>query len=352
MSVIIFILILGILVLVHELGHFLAAKKNGVLVEEFGIGLPPRIIGKKIGETIYSLNLIPLGGFVKLYGEEYHEMDKNKPPRLRMGRAFISKKPWQKAVIIISGVIGNFLLAWVLISFLFTQGVPAPTNKVIVEKIQSGSPAQTAGLKEKDIILKLIPQSPSTPQIPLTSTTDLINLSQKYAGREIALLIDRNGHHITTKITPRKNPPNGQGPLGIIITSFVEKKYPWYQAPFFGLLESFKITQTIVKELGKTLIQLITLRKPQVEVTGPIGIARYTGMAIKFGQNAVLELVALLSLNLAVINIFPFPALDGGRLTFVIYEWITKKGQSRYRKISQSGRLCYINNIGHFNLNK
>ena len=110
-----------------------------------------------------------------------------------------------------------------------------------------------------------------------------------------------------------------------MITSFIEKKYPWYQAPFYGLVQSFTITKQIAIELGKTVSNLITLKKTNVDVTGPIGIAKYTGQAIKFGHNAVLELIALLSLNLAVVNILPFPALDGGRLVFVIYEWVTKK---------------------------
>ena len=115
MSIIIFILILSLLILVHEMGHFLVAKKNGVLVEEFGFGYPPRLFGFKIGETFYSLNLIPLGGFVKLYGEEYQEKITSDLKK----RSFVSKKPWQKILVIVAGIIGNFLLGWVLISYLF-----------------------------------------------------------------------------------------------------------------------------------------------------------------------------------------------------------------------------------------
>lgn len=321
MSIIIFILILAILVLVHELGHFIAAKKSGVLVEEFGIGFPPRIFSLKYKETIYSVNVIPLGGFVKLYGEEYHEKIVNK------NRTFVFKKPWQKALIIIGGVVGNFLLGWLLISFLFTQGVPVPTNKVIIEKVQANSPAESAGIAEKDIILNF------------TSASDLINYTKKFAGQKITLVILRGNQQRKINLVPRKNPPAGEGPLGVVITSFVEKKYPWYQAPFFGLVEAAKITQRIVIELIKTLVQLLTLQRPPVEVAGPIGIARYTNQAIKFGKNAVLEFIALLSLNLAVINILPFPALDGGRLVFVFYEWVTKK------RVNQTIER-YVNSIG------
>ena len=321
MEIIVFIAILALLVLVHEFGHFIAAKKNGVKVEEFGFGFPPRLFGIKKGETIYSVNLIPLGGFVKLYGEEYHEEGKKKSKKLR-NKAFIYKKPWQKSLIIVAGIVGNFLLGWVLISFLFTQGVPTPTDKVIVEQVQPNTPAQSGGFRSGDVITQV--QIREKTHL-LNSASDLIRFSKDFSGEKITATVVRNNQQIKLAVVPRKNPPAGQGPLGIIITSFVEKKYSWYQAPFYGLIEAFKITKVIVIELSKTLFQLVMLRKPSVDVAGPIGIAQYTGQAIKFGKNAVLELVALLSLNLAVINILPFPALDGGRLIFVIYEWVTKR---------------------------
>ncbi len=320
MYILVFIAILVLLVLIHELGHFIAAKKNGVLVEEFGFGYPPRLIGKKIGETIYSINLIPLGGFVKIFGEDPDEEKINKT--VNRSRSFNTKKPWQKSLILISGVIGNFLLGWILISFLFTQGVPTPANKVIVEEVVSKSPAQTAGLKTHDAITKAIVNNKA---YSIRTTNDLINISKKFGGKKIILTVERSNRELNIEITPRKNPPAGTGPLGVIITSFIEKKYPWYEAPFFGLAEAFSITKQIVSQLVVTIAQFLSFKKPSADLTGPIGIAQYTGEAIKFGKNAVLELIALLSLNLAVINIFPFPALDGGRLVFVIYEWITRK---------------------------
>src|SRR3990167_3082436 len=146
MTILIFILILSLLVIVHELGHFIAAKRQGVLVEEFGIGFPPRVFGIKKGETTYSINLLPIGGFVKLYGEEYTQIEGKKETTNR-NRAFAYKHPWQKSLIIVAGVIGNFLLGWVLISFLFTQGVPSPINKVLIESVQPNSPAANADLQ-------------------------------------------------------------------------------------------------------------------------------------------------------------------------------------------------------------
>lgn len=322
MFVIVFFLILLVLVLIHEFGHFIVAKKSGVLVEEFGFGFPPRVIGKKIGETLYSLNLLPIGGFVKLFGEEYEELKDRKLNAPLKDRTFSYKKPWQKAFIIVAGVLMNFLLGWVLISYLFTQGVPTPTDKVIVEQVQKNSPAESVGIKSLNSITKVTKDGKV---YELKTVQDLITLTKKFAGEKIVLTVQDGDTLKNIEITPRKNPPKGQGALGISLTSFTEKKYPWYQAPFYGLVEAFNITRHIFVELGKTLFQLVTLQKPSVDVSGPIGIAQFTGQAMKLGNNALLELTALLSLNLAVINILPFPALDGGRLVFVIYEWITKK---------------------------
>ncbi len=317
MIILIFLLTLTILVLVHEFGHFLIAKKMGVKVEEFGLGLPPRLFGIKKGETLYSVNLLPLGGFVKLYGEEYSELRKG-----NKNKTFVNKKPWQKTFIVLGGVIGNFLLGWFIFSYLVTQGIPVPINKVIVEKVTKNSPADIAGLKEKDIILKLIG---STYSISLTSANTLIEETKKSAGQIIGLVIKRDNKTFFTKIMARKNPPKGEGPLGIAITSFIEKKYPWYTAPYYGLIEASNITYKIATELGKLILGLITFQKPHLDVAGPVGIANLAGQAIKFGGNAFLQFLALLSLNLAIINILPFPALDGGRLIFVLYEGITKK---------------------------
>jgi len=296
------------------------AKKMGVKVEEFGIGLPPKLFGIKKGETLYSVNLLPIGGFVKLFGEEY-----STPLALDKNRTFVNKKPWQKTLIVLGGVLGNFLLGWFIFSYLVTQGVPVPTNNVIVEKVTKNSPASMAGLKEKDVILKFVPPiSPMSP-IPLTSSTSLITLTQKYAEKNVKLLVQRGHQQLTVDLVPRVNPPKGEGPLGIAITSFIEKKYPWYTAPYYGLIEAFNITAKISSELGKMLYNLVTFHKQNVDVAGPIGIANLAGQAVKFGKNAFLEFLALLSLNLAIMNILPFPALDGGRLVFVLYEGITKK---------------------------
>lgn len=343
MYIVVFIIILAVLVLIHELGHFLAAKKNGIRVEEFGFGFPPRIWGFKRGDTLYSINLLPIGGFVKLFGEEYHEENAKHRSKVDADKAFINKTPAQKAFVIIAGVLGNFLLAWILISYLFTQGVPTPTNKVLVEKTLKNSPAEQAHLQPGDQLTRI---TVGSNMITLSSTADLTNYSKKYAGQRVIFTIKSQGKEKNIMIIPRLTPPQGEGPLGLLITSYEEKKYSWYQAPFYGLIHSYTITKTIVMELGKTAFNFFTMKKTNVDVAGPIGIAQYTGQAIKFGQNAVLELMALLSLNLAVINILPFPALDGGRLMFILYEWITKrrvnKNVEKYINMFGMGTLLFL----------
>lgn len=321
-STIVFILILSILILIHEFGHYIAAKKNDVYVEEFGFGLPPRAWGKKIGETIYSLNWLPFGGFVKLLGEEEHELNGKKLPDKLKNRTFASKKPWQKTIIITAGVFMNFMLGWAIISYLFVQGVPVPSDKLIVSQVVDNSPAKQAGLQKNDLIRNFF-QNGS--EYKIKKNEDFIGYAKKFAGKEITLRIERNKQFKYVSITPRIDPPKGQGPLGIVISSYEMKKYPIYEAPFKGLVESYEITKSIVKEFGKTIFKLVTFQKMDVEVSGPVGIAKITGDAVEVGPQAVLQLLAILSLNLAVINILPFPALDGGRLVFVLYEWIFRK---------------------------
>lgn len=338
-----FLLMLLILVLVHEFGHFIAAKLSKVRVDEFGFGLPPRLWGKKVGETLYSINWLPIGGFVKVYGEEYAELnDKEKGPEITdKSRAFAYKSAWKKIFILTAGILGNFLLGWLLISFLFTQGVLTSTNQVIVEKVQTNSPAQAVGIKEKDVIQKI---ESNGKEYPLTSSNDLIKATKELGDQESTLIVIRGNETKVFTVTPRKNPPKGQGSLGVVITSLTEKKYPWYLAPFYGLVEAFNITANIIIELLRTIAMLLTFQKPQVDVAGPIGILQYTGQAASYGIKAFLELVALLSLNLAVVNILPFPALDGGRLVFVIYEAVTKKkvNQTFERNLNFIGIISLI----------
>ena len=320
MSIIIFLVILSILILVHEFGHFIAAKKNNVMVEEFGIGYPPRIFSFKKNEKVYSINLLHFGGFVKVYGEEYHEEEKKKIKY--SNRAFINKKPWQKTLIILAGVVGNIMLAWVLFTYLSTQGVYINTNKVKIENIQKNSPAAYAGLSKGDIIKEVRIKSKA---YKINSPEKLISLTKKLAGEKISIMVERKNVNITLSITARKNPPKNEGPLGVVISSSELKKYSLFEAPYMGFVQTISYLKAIFLGFMDLFKDLFMFKKPSIEIAGPIGIAKYTNQAFQYGLNSLIEFTALLSLNLAVLNVIPFPALDGGRFAFVLYEWVSKR---------------------------
>ncbi len=311
-TALVFFLILSILVFVHELGHFLTAKYFGVGVEEFGFGLPPRIWGKKLKGTIYSINWLPIGGFVKLAGEDEEEHSLKRPRLARQGEAlrkfFWAKSKKERAVILTAGVLMNFLLAVGITAYLLNQGILEPAGRVHVEKVQPDSPAQKAGLLPNDIIMSF------------STAKDLIETTKKNAGQQVTLSILRDGKEITVRLTPREYPPAGQGAMGVVISDLEKKTYPLSVAPWKAFEINLLRGRDMLVGLGSTLWRLVTLQPIRTDVAGPIGIAQVTGEAVKFGWKAVLEFMSILSLNLAVLNILPFPALDGGRLTFVFLE--------------------------------
>lgn len=338
-TALIFILILVVLVLIHEFGHYYAAKRMGVYVEEFGFGFPPRVIGKKIGETLYSFNLIPLGGFVKLFGEEYHEGASKKSTS--SSRAFVNKKPWQKTIIIVAGVVMNFILGWAIISYLFTTGVPIPIGVKITD-VAVGSPAHSIGLEVGDVVEQIKYKDVST---DIITSQALISTTQSYLDKEIILVIARRGEQLEFLLTPRSNPPKGEGSMGIVMEQIIEVKYyQWYTAPYHGLIHAFNTTGIIAVEIIKIPAGFIMQKQTSVDFAGPVGIAKVIGEARQYGITAILEITALLSLNLAVINILPFPALDGGRLVFIIYEWVSgrKPNQNLERYMNMVGIVLLL----------
>ena len=302
-GIIFVIIFLSILILVHELGHFLTAKKFGLLVEEFGFGLPPRIWGKKIGETIYSINALPFGGFVKIYGEDGAAAiteEKN-------GRSFISLKAWQKAVILIAGVFFNFLLGWIVLSIVFSMGMP---SAVIVTDVLKDTPAAKAGLIQGDVIKGF------------STIEELIDFINDNRGKEISLEAERNGEVLKISATPRINPPEGQGALGIGLADAGLPKQNIFLSFWDGLKASISLIITIFIVIIDLISKIFIGQASLETVTGPIGIAKVTAQASSLGLVYLLQLLALISLNLTVINIFPFPALDGGRLLFLAIEKI------------------------------
>ncbi|MCL4200806.1 RIP metalloprotease RseP [Patescibacteria group bacterium] len=323
-----FLVILTVLVLIHELGHFMMARWIGVRVEEFGLGLPPRIWGKKFGNTIYSLNWLPIGGFVRLAGEDdasSGQLSKIKgklrpDQRQKLGEYFWARSKKERSVILAAGVIMNFILAVGITAALLVSGVKEPSGIVRVERIVAGSPAEKAGFQLNDTLVSIAVRD-QTP-MKLTTPAELIAFVNEEKGNEVTLHVVRDGQDMSITVTPRKEVPPGEGPLGVAISDLETHKYTLAEAPGKAFMINIMRAKEMLVSLGSTLWRLVTLRAPEADVAGPIGIAQVTGQAVKFGWQAVLEFASILSLNLAVLNILPIPALDGGRLAFVFLEKI------------------------------
>lgn len=336
MTILLFIVVLGLVVLIHEWGHFFAARRFGVRVDEFGFGFPPRVFGRKVGETLYSVNLIPLGGFVKIYGEGGEgEGDVI---------SFASHSVWHRAVIIAAGVAMNMVLAWALFSFGHAIGIPAIAEggrpvrdaKITVTNIAPESPAALAQLAFGNIIREA--RVGSNAVTPKTSA-ELIDFVKAHAGETLGLVIQPGagsppGDAKIVTLTTRKDPPLGQGPLGIALADIGISRSPWYQAPLRGL-ETLWFSVRATGEAFAGLIRSVATERSIPEgVSGPLGLFALTSQTTRLGAAYFIQFVALLSVNLGILNILPFPALDGGRLAFLAVEWIRGKSiHVRYERL-------------------
>ena len=320
LTAIVFIIVLAVLIFVHELGHFLVAKKFGIKVEEFGFGFPPRIWGIKKGETVYSVNWIPFGGFVKIFGEDGGDRNDK--------HSFVSKKIWQRASVLLAGASMNVVLAVLLLSLGFMIGLPWAVEdneniagaKVQITQIAAGSPAELAGIKTGDIVLGASSQGEKLSS--LDKVIEFQNFIDRNKGEEVLVDLKRGQRVLTFKLTPRANPPTGEGAMGVGLARVSRITFPWYRAIWEGLLTAFDLIWLTLSSLGLLIWQLFSHGRVAGEVTGPVGIYSITGQAAQMGFVYILQLAALLSINLAVINVFPFPALDGGRVLFLMIEKI------------------------------
>lgn len=361
-----FLLILGVLVFIHELGHFIAAKKNRVRVEEFGLGYPPRIWGKKIGETLYSINMIPLGGFVKVFGEEYHE--KEKMDVQDKNKAFIYKKPWQKAIILVAGVTMNLILGVAIYYFLIGtnnfKSEPLPLireysfpfgeeqKNVLVAGIMEDTSAHDAGVMFGDVIYRIRGEEGSVignKWKEVSSAEKLISMIGQSAGESIYLDVRniRNNKENIVEVVPQMNEELERAVIGIHL---IESVTLVYQSPvqklFAGFMHAYNILVYNFSTLG-TLISMSFETRDIAPVSqslaGPVGIFSLVSEITKSsGEKLVrniLDFTALLSISLAFMNILPIPVLDGGRLMLVLYEWIARKpvNPSVERKLNLTG---------------
>ena len=286
-TIIVFILILGLLIFVHELGHFVTAKRAGIKVEEFGFGFPPRIWGIKRGETIYSINWIPLGGFVKIYGED--GQDKNNK------RSFGSKPVSKRAWILASGVLMNFLLAAVLLAIGFGIGSPElidenQTNvknpQVMITQTALDSPAQEAGLMMGDIIIEL---AYNHDQVKVIKTQQVLDFTDKYKGNEILVTIKRGEEIFDKKILARDVHSKDEGPLGIVVARIAIVSYPIHISIYKGFVSTIETTIAIIVAFGGILYNLFTSGQLARDIAGPVGIFVLTGQAAKLGLVYILH---------------------------------------------------------------
>jgi len=339
LTILSFVAILSFLVFIHEFGHYIVARIIGVRVEEFGFGLPPRIWGKKVGETVYSVNALPIGGFVRLAGEDALEEEesnvKKAYPKKELRSFFWARSKKERSAILLAGVTMNFFLAFVLTGVLVTRGIVEPTGRVHIETVVDGTPASVAGIQKLDTVLSItVPTQTGVQTVIPKKPEDMISTIKTHAGEQIIITIERSGKTIDFAVVPRVNPPKGQGALGVAVSDLERKTYPWYMVPIKSVEITFTRSWQMLSSIANVLWRLLTgVKVDSAEVSGPIGIAQVTGQAIKYGWEAVFEFVSILSLNLAILNILPFPALDGGRLLFVFLEKLGKKTRPDIERI-------------------
>ena len=350
-TILVFLLILSILVLIHEAGHFFVAKKFGIKVEEFGFGFPPRMFSFKKGETIYSINWLPIGGFVKLYGEDpagggrIATSDKRKAISKDLDRAFFAKSAWQRATVIVAGVVMNAVLAAIIFYiFLGISGFKTElpllsdykffgvnqtnVSEVVISAIAKNSPAEKQGLKALTKIISVNGQK-------ITDANDFIHIVSLNKGKEIEItwsVLQTNEIH-KTKVTPRLSPPKNEGALGVGLFSLSTAVLSYEtltQKVFSGAIHPINLMAynlNVMGKLIKTSIEKKTTQPLSAGIAGPVGIASLTGSILEI-QNLkekilqLLNLAGILSISLAFFNILPIPALDGGRLFFILIEGV------------------------------
>lgn len=345
LTLIAFLFVLGLIVLVHEFGHYFTARKFGIKIDEFGLGIPPRIFGiykennkwkfvgrknpDKIEKTIWSINWIPLGGFVKIKGEAGE--DAADPD------SFAAKPVWQRAIVLSAGVFMNVILAILLLGILFTIGTPQVISEsalpnsaqvrdreVLIVNILENSPAERSELESGDRII-------SVEGTVVASVTDLQNLISQQSGEELNITIARDGQELQKNVVPETiSLPESAGggerlAIGVDLVEVGFVSYPWYTAWWYGIVETGKMIIAVVYGFYMVIKGLLVQGNLVGEVYGPVGIAGLIGDAARMGIVYLLQFTAVLSVIIAVVNFLPFPALDGGRVLFVAIEAIRGK---------------------------
>ncbi len=338
-TLVIFLVILSLWVFVHELGHFLAAKRIGVTVHEFAFGFRPRLVAWKRGETIYAINLLPFGGYVRLEGESEDS---------KKAGSLMSKSPRQRVFVLVAGIVMNLLLAWILLTLAYGLGsYPISTSfgdhagvsnssSVLVLQTEANSPAAQAGLQQGDTFVSVNGQ-------PVQNANSLVATMKQDAGQLVALTYRRNSVDTTITITPRANPPQGQGALGVSIGESSVVKASWARAPIVAIQEVGSEIKGIFTTLGSFIHDLFVHRQVSQNVIGIVGVGEAVGVVRRLGIAPLMQFTALVSTNLAVVNLLPLLPLDGGHILFTLIEAIRRRPvKDIYRQWTATAGLALI----------
>lgn len=342
MTILIFLLVLFVLVLVHEWGHFIVAKKSGMRVDEFGIGFPPKLFGVRRGETEYTFNLFPIGGFVRIFGEdldaEVEESDYD--------RAFSAKNKWKQAVVLVAGVAMNVLFAWFLFALALGTGVETAVEeneatdaaRLVVAEVLPGSPAAEAGVPSGAIITGVNAGGES---IDALTPASFSALTEESGGEELVVTYEQGGETREATIAPEQGLIEGDDrfAVGIALSLIEVQSRPVHVAVYEGLMLTLTGLRDIIVAISGLIWNALQADADLSQVAGPVGIVNLVGEASAFGFTTLLMFTAFISLNLAIINLLPFPALDGGRLLFVGIEAL--KGSPIRPQVAQA-----LNTVG------
>ncbi len=346
MSVILFIIILFVLVLVHELGHFTVAKLFDIRVDEFGFGYPPRAAKLfRWKETDITLNWLPFGGFVKIFGEDPTEENTNGPDK---ERSFVHKPWYAQALVLLAGVFMNFILGWFLLSIGFLSGIPTSVGSepaggrvenaaLMITAVSPNSPAQKGGLAPGDTIVSLHSGKDTVDHPTLEQVSPFV---QSHSKQEVSLTVSQKNSTKTVSVMPETI--EGKVAIGIAMDMVGTLKLPFFRAIWEGVKTAWHMTGSIMQTFAHLIGDAFKGKSDLSQVTGPVGIVGIVGDAARIGVAYLISLTALISLNLTVINLIPFPALDGGRLLFVLIEAAT------HRKVP--AKVANVLNIVGFSL--